>query len=80
MIDWEHVSVRARSMNEKKKIYERVPNWMEMCWLKELFWNDDEAVIQFHPPKADHVNIHPNVLHLWKYRKADFPMPDKCYV
>lgn len=80
MVDWEHVSVRARSMNDKKKTYERVPNWMEMSWLKELFWRDDESVIQFHPAKSEHVNLHPHVLHLWKYRKADFPMPDKCYV
>ncbi len=80
MIDWEHVSVRAGTMNDKKKRYERVPNWMEMCWLKELFWNDDECVIQFHPAKSEHVNFHPNVLHLWRYLKADFPVPEKCYV
>lgn len=80
MVDWEHVSVRARSMNDKGKVYERVPNWMEMCWLKDLFFNDDECVIQFHPAKSEYINTHPNVLHLWRYLKAGFPVPEKCYV
>lgn len=77
---WEHVSIRARSLNAQNKMYERVPNWMEMCWLKELFWEDDECVVQFHPPKAAHVNTHPHVLHLWKFIGGVFPMPDKAYV
>lgn len=41
---WEHVSVSVRH---------RTPNWTEMCWVKDLFWEDDETVIQFHPRKSD---------------------------
>ena len=55
--DWEHVSV---------SLIDRCPTWEEMCFVKDLFWNDDELVVQFHPPKSDYINCHPFVLHLWK--------------
>ena len=54
---WEHVSVSLRN---------RCPNWEEMCYIKSLFWDDEETVVQFHPPKSQYVNQHPNCLHLWK--------------
>ncbi len=54
---WEHVSVSVAG---------RVPTWDEMCSVKELFWADEECVIQFHPPKSEYVNTHPYVLHLWR--------------
>lgn len=54
---WEHVSVSCK---------QRCPNWQEMSHVKNLFWDDDETVIQFHPPRAQYVNFHPNCLHLWK--------------
>ena len=34
---WEHVSVSLK---------DRCPRWQEMCYIKDLFWNDDEVVIQ----------------------------------
>lgn len=54
---WEHVSVSTPK---------RTPNWTEMCLVKDLFWDEEETVIQFHPPKSQYVNNHPHVLHLWK--------------
>jgi hypothetical protein len=54
---WEHVSVSTRR---------RCPNWIEMCFVKDLFWNESECVIQFHPPRSEYVNNHPNCLHLWR--------------
>jgi len=56
-IGWEHVSVSLLS---------RTPTWDEMCRIKDLFWNDDETVIQYHPAKKDYINQHPFCLHLWK--------------
>ena len=55
---WEHVSISARN---------RVPNWGEMHFVKRLFWEDHEAVIQFHPPESEYVNCPPNCLHLWRH-------------
>jgi len=63
---WEHVSVSLEN---------RTPSWEEMCWVKDLFWNDDECVIQYHPPREKYVNCHPHCLHLWKPYRAIMPEP-----
>lgn len=65
---WEHVSV---SLSGPK----RCPNWPEMCFAKQLFWDDDETVIQFHPAKSDYVNHHPFTLHLWAHRTKPQDVP-----
>lgn len=54
---WEHVSISTRR---------RPPNWREMCFVKDLFWSEEECVIQFHPPRSEYVNNHPHCLHLWR--------------
>lgn len=54
---WQHVSVSCRK---------RTPNWIEMCFIKGLFWDEEETVIQLHPPKSTWINNHPYCLHLWK--------------
>lgn len=68
--EWEHVSVSLSN---------RTPNWKEMCFLKDLFWGEDEIVIQFHPPKLMYVNDHPNCLHLWK-PQIKIELPPSIYV
>jgi hypothetical protein len=54
---WEHVSVSTRR---------RCPNWTEMSFVKDLFWDQHECVIQFHPPRSEYVNNHAYCLHLWR--------------
>lgn len=63
---WEHVSVSSEY---------HIPNWREMCWVKDQFWDEEEWVVQFHPPKSEYVNCHPNCLHLWKPVSFAFPVP-----
>lgn len=63
---WEHVSVSLKN---------RCPNWKEMCYIKDLFWDAEETVIQYHPPKSKYIDNHPYVLHLWKPTKKDIPLP-----
>lgn len=63
---WDHVSVSLPA---------RCPNWTEMCVVKELFWGDDETVMQLHVPKAQHLNLHPYTLHLWRPANLVIPMP-----
>lgn len=41
----------------------------------DLFWNEDEWVVQYHPARAAHINVHPHCLHLWRSRKHEFPTP-----
>ena len=69
-ISWEHVSVCARDYRG-----ERCPNWDEMCFVKGLFWADDECVVQFHPPESEYINNHRFVLHLWKPIGVEMPRP-----
>ncbi|MGN1303754.1 MAG: hypothetical protein ACI4YB_01835 [Oscillospiraceae bacterium] len=68
---WEHVSVSFPN---------RTPTWDEMCRVKDIFWNDDECVVQYHPPKSEYVNFHPYCLHLWRKIGEEYPMPPKNYV
>ena len=42
---------------------------------KELFVGRDEFAYQVIPPRDQHVNIHPNVLHLWSCLDGS-PLPD----
>ena len=63
---WDHVSVSLPN---------RIPNWTEMAFVKSVFWDDHEIVMQLHVPVADHRNLHPNCLHLWKPLNEPIPMP-----
>ena len=65
---WEHVSVSTML---------RCPLWSEMCWVKKLFFDDDECVIEYHPAKSAYVNTHGNCLHLWRPSLTPIPMPPK---
>lgn len=67
---WEHVSVSTRG---------RCPTWDEMCYVKNLFWSEEETVVQYHPPKSEYVNMAKTCLHLWRY-KGEMPMPGKWMV
>lgn len=68
---WEHVSVSGNG---------RTPNWEEMCWVKNLFWEEHEMAVQYHPPKSEYVNCHPHVLHIWKPISMSIPMPPSLLV
>ena len=79
-VRWEHVSARVCVEKYHGKLKERCPTWGEMCLLKDIFFKEDEVVVQYHPKKEDYVNIHPNVLHLWRPLDADIPTPPKAAV
>jgi hypothetical protein len=49
-----------------------------MCWVKWSFFDDEECVVQFHPPQSKYVNRHPFVLHLWKPPAAVILPPVVC--
>lgn len=64
---WDHISVCVVH-GDKKTVAERTPTWEEMTIAKDLFWDDTDECIQFHPPKKEYVNLHKYVLHIWKRR------------
>ena len=54
---WEHVSIELYAR--------RLPTWEEMCYIKGVFWDDEEEVVQIHPKKSHYVNL-TEALHLWR--------------
>lgn len=70
---WEHVSICPY-----KRSY--TPTWDEMCSLKDMFFHDNEVVVQFHPAKSEYVNNMPNCLHLWRPLNEVMPTPPSIMV
>lgn len=69
--EWQHVSVSKPN---------KCPTWEEMCLVKDLFWDEDEVVFQFHPAKKDYVNNHPYCLHLWRKQGTEIETPPTILV
>lgn len=69
---WEHVSV---SINKR-----RCPAWHIMCFVKDIFWDEEDTVIQFHSAKSEYVNNHPFVLHLWRRIGSIVELPPSILV
>ena len=70
-IPWEHVSVSTKN---------RCPRWDEMCFVKDLFWEPEQAVMQLHPPRSTWINNHPYCLHLWRSLEREIPLPPSIAV
>lgn len=68
---WEHVSV---------SLPDRCPTWAELCAIKNLFWDEEDCVVQYHPPKSDYVNNHQFCLHLWRPIGVELPRPPAVLV
>jgi len=63
---WDHVSVSLQN---------RIPTWQEMCFVKYLFFDPEECVIQYHPPESKYINDTATVLHMWRPHNTEIPMP-----
>lgn len=70
---WEHVSVAPYN----RRI---TPSWDDMCRLKDMFFREDETVVQFHPAKSEYVNNVGNCLHLWRPIDENMPTPPSILV
>ena len=64
---WEHVSVSLEG--------QKMPGWNLMCQIKDVFWDKEDTVIQYHPAMKDYVNHHPACFHLWKPVGVELPCP-----
>ena len=65
---WEHVSVSLSHWT---------PNWREMCFIKDVFWDEEEVVMQYHSKKSASVHRHEPCLHLWRPVGQEIPTPLK---
>ena len=71
---WQHVSVSLEYLTKP-------PSWEVMCKVKDLFWEPEDVVVQFHPKKSEYVNFHPGCLHLWRCTDGrKFPTPPSILV
>jgi hypothetical protein len=70
---WEHVSVSVAGER-------RCPTWDEMAWIKTVFFEDHETVMQLHPPQSAYVNNHAHCLHLWRPLREGIPVPPALMV
>lgn len=52
-----------------------MPSWDDMCQLKDMFFKENETVVQYHPAKSEYVNNMPNCLHLWRPTNGALPTP-----
>ena len=68
---WDHVSVSYTK---------RTPTWNEMCRVKDMFWNEEETVVQYHPKKSEYKNLCETCLHLWRKQGEEPELPPKEYV
>ena len=66
--------------HESGSLARRCPTWEEMCMIKDIFWGEEECVVEYHPPRSQYVNRHPYCLHLWKKIGEEFETPPKEYV
>lgn len=74
--NWEHVSVHILLENNEAA----TPEWEEMCQIKDIFWDKEDVVVQFHPAQTEYVNVHANVLHMWRNTVYRFTTPPKDLV
>lgn len=70
---WDHVSVSLVDSDEP-------PTWVEMCFVKDTFWDAEEIVVQYHPAKSKYVNFALGCLHLWRPQEASIEMPPLAMV
>ena len=68
---WDHVSISLAS---------RTPTWAEMEYVKRMLFKPHEVAMQLHVPPSDHINRHPNCLHLWRPTSHPIPLPPKNLV
>lgn len=68
---WDHVSVSLKG---------KAPNWKAMSHIKDLFFEEAETVVQFHPKKSEYVNNHPHCLHLWRKQDTEHELPPSILI
>lgn len=68
---WEHLSVSHKN---------KIPSWLTMEEMKEMFFNDDEECFQFHPKMDNYVNNNEYTLHIWRRTDGKMEPPPHILV
>jgi hypothetical protein len=88
VITWEHVSVHGvlyekmavASSRHPGKTRQYTPTWKEMDYVKSLFWDDTDIVVQLHVNGPEKVNRHDYTLHLWRPTDWEVKLPPQDLV
>lgn len=68
---WEHLSVSHKN---------KIPSWLTMEEMKEMFFKNDEECFQFHPKADDYINNNEYTLHIWRPLEEKLPIPPSVLV
>lgn len=74
---WDHISVSRA---------DGTPSWLEMDYVKRLFFHEHEWAYQLHAPVAEHISGKwpgrraLNTLHVWKPHNRTIPIPPRWMV
>lgn len=68
---WEHLSVSHKN---------KIPSWLTMEEMKEMFFRDDEEAFQFHPKMDNYINNNEYSLHIWRRTDGKMETPPSILV
>lgn len=68
---WEHLSVSHAN---------KIPSWLCMEEMKEMFFYDDEECFQFHPKMDNYINNNEYTLHVWRRTDGKMEPPPHILV
>lgn len=66
---WDHVSISTSN---------EVPSVDMMETFKQMFFKENETVVEYHPKKSEYVNNFDYCLHLWRPNKEEMKLPDSA--
>ena len=66
---WEHLTVSPQPQRHQ------TPDWDTMCRVKDIFWDEEECCIEYHPRKSQYVNNNETCLHIWRPINDAIPEP-----
>lgn len=72
--DWKRIQVSLLNWwHQQLKVF---PTWDEMCAIKDIFFNDDEAIIEIHPSDEYKIYEKDYTIDLWKPLNKELPLPN----
>ena len=66
---WEHLTVSPQPQRG------HTPEWDVMCRVKDIFWEEEECCIEYHPRHSQYVNNNETCLHIWRPIDVELPEP-----
>lgn len=72
---WDHIAIHVRAWDKARKSLARAPSPSETAWLKDLFFEPQEPVLQFHLARNHPLHAQAFVVHLWRPTIGEITLP-----